>query len=64
MLCCFGVILVSTSLKHNLVLQYAKYALKKPMDVNRKILIDVNGLWLKPKNKKKCTTVTSANSPN
>lgn len=56
MFCPFGVIPASHSLKHSLVLQYAKYDLKKPMDVNRKILIDVNGLWIEPKNKKECTT--------
>lgn len=56
MFCPFGAIPVSDSLKHGLMLQYAKYGLKKPMDVNRKIFIDVNGLWIKPKNKKECTT--------
>lgn len=47
--CSFGVIPGSDGLKHDLMLQYAKY-------VNRKILTDVNGLWIKPKNKKECTT--------
>lgn len=56
MFCSFGVVPVSDSLKHGLMLQYAKYGPKKPMDVNRKILIDVNGLWIKPKNKKERTT--------
>jgi len=56
MFCPFGVIAVGDSLKYSLVLQYAKYGLKKPMDVNRKILIDVSGLWIKPKNMKECTT--------
>lgn len=56
MFCSFGVVPVSDSLKHGLMLQYAKQGPKKPMDVNRKILIDVNGLWIKPKNKKECTT--------
>lgn len=63
-LCHFGVILVSDSLKESLVLQYAKYGLKKPTDINRKILIDVNVLWLKPKIRKNVAQVTSANSPN
>lgn len=56
MFCPFGDIPVSNSLKQNLMPQYAKYGLKKPLDVNRNILIDVNGLWIKPKNKKECTT--------
>lgn len=56
MFCSFGDIPVSSSLKQNLMPQYAKYGLKKPLDVNRKILIDVNGLWVKPKNKKEYTT--------
>lgn len=56
MFCPFGVIHVNDSLKHRLMLQYVKYDLKKPMDVNRKILLDVNGLWIEPKNKKECIT--------
>lgn len=54
MFCPFGVIPLSDSLKHGLMLQYAKQGLKKSMGANRKILVDVSRT--KPKNKKECTT--------
>lgn len=55
MFCPFGVIPVSDNLKRSSMLQHSKHSLKKHTDVNRKILIDVNGLWIKPKNEKECT---------